>query len=138
MYKYYISKNKNLSPYFVSYEIYSKILKLYFKEIVNIVLEKGDSFKLPCNLGAFQIVKKKMDFSKRLLPGVIDWKNSLEYHKLIHHINDHSDGYKYLFKWNKRWAKTINITKYRFIATRDNKRLLAYKIINRIRDYFEN
>ena len=138
MYKFYKKKHKGLLPYLVQYDLYSKILRLYFKEIVNQVLEEGSSFKLPCNLGTFQIVKKKMQFSKNLSKGVIDWENSKKYKKLIHHVNFHSDGYKYLYKWDKRNARTINISKYKFEATRDNKRGLAYKIKNKIRDYFEN
>lgn len=138
IYKSYKNKHKDLSVYLVDYNTFKTVLTEYYKGITDVILDKGLPFKLPCNLGTLQIIKKKMFFSGRLLPTVIDWVNTVKYNKVIHYDNEHSDGYKYLFKWNRTGTRIRNITKYKFQATRDNKRALAYKIKNKIRDYFED
>jgi hypothetical protein len=125
------------SPYYITYTKYVEILSLYLKVARDKIIEEGLTFKIPCHLGSIRVVKKKINFAENMYVTSIDWDNTNKYGKIIHYINDHSGGYKYLFMWNKKNAKLKNISKYRFIPTRDNKRTLANRIKNKIRDYFE-
>lgn len=134
-YESYCEKIDKDSPYNVSYSVFRDILEMYYKGIRDTILDKGLPFKFPCNLGEVKVVKKKVNFSK-MYPSSIDWVNTIKYGKVIYHLNDHTDGYKYLFMWNKSNAKLKNISKYRFIPTRSNKRKLAFNIKNKVRDYF--
>lgn len=136
-YKDYVKDKDKKSPYHVSNDIYRNILESYYKEIRNHILEKGLTFKFPCNLGEFKIVKKKIDFSKSMQKRNVDWANTLKYGKKVYYVNEHTGGYKYLYMWDKAKGKLKNISKYKFVPTRCNKRKLASYIKNRIRDYFE-
>lgn len=135
-YKAYKDKIEKGSPYDVSYNTFRDVLELYYKGIRDIIIDDGLPFKIPCNLGELQVVKKKINYNK-MLPSSIDWVNTLKYGKVIYHLNDHSDNYKYLFMWNRAGAKLKNISKYRFVPTRTNKRKLASYVKNKVRDYFE-
>jgi len=136
-YKLYLKTVEKNSPYYMSYEKYVSIVSAYLEYIRDTIIDEGLSFKMPCHLGVFRIVKKKIKFSGKLTVNSVDWENTKKYGKMIHYTNEHSDGYKYLFMWDKRNARLKNISKYRFIPTRDNKRTLAKYIKNKIRDYFE-
>ena len=67
----------------------------------------------------------------------IDYAESKKYGKVIYHLNEITNGFKYRYYWNKKNMITKNKTKYQLIMTRDNKRRLAYILKNRIRDYVE-
>ena len=137
MYKAYISKYEEDNPYYVSYDVYKSITTDYFKKVIDILYDQSFDYKLPNNLGRFQIVKKKRNLETCMInPSQIDWENTVKYGKKIYHVNEHSDGYRYYFMWDKK-GMLRNITKYRFVPTRANKRKLAYYVKNRIRDYFE-
>jgi hypothetical protein len=135
-YKDYLQTIDN-EKYSLSYKEYKTILAEYFKGIVDVLYNDCVKFKLPNHLGTFQIVKKKGNAKKTLNnPRSIDWENTHKYGKRVFYVNEHSDGYRYFFTWYKN-ASLKNITKYRFVPTRTNKRKLAYYIKNRIKDYFE-
>lgn len=137
MYQHYISDIEEGSPYDISYSVYVKITTSYLKKIIE-RLYKGFKVKLPYKLGKLQIVKKKMYFKSQINKKLgIDWQATNKYGKVIHHLNEHSSGYKYLYFWDKRGASVHNIGKYRFIPCRDLKRTLAKLIKENKQDYFE-
>lgn len=125
------------SMYDIPYNTYRAVIEMYFKEVLNILFEKSLSFKFPASLGTFQIVKKKRNPKSKLTGSrYINWFDTIKYGKRIFYTNEHSEGFRYFFMWIKD-GKTKNISKYKFVPTRTNKRKLAYYIKNRIRDYFE-
>lgn len=120
--------------YQIDYTLFRSILNDYFKYLKKEIIENGKEVKLPCRLGSLCIVKHKpKEWSKKSLR--IDYQSSKEAGKMIYHLNDHSDGYKYRYYWNKQNMLTKNKTKYQLIMTRENKRRLAQIIKNRERDY---
>ena len=138
MYKDYISKVEEGTPYYVSYATYVRITTAYFKKVAEVILEESDKFKLISGLGIFQIIKKRIkaiNQTKRF--HCIDWYNSVKYGKKVVHLNEHSGGFKYLFYWNRKGTTTKNALKYRFIPTRTIKRTLAKYIKDKVKDYFE-
>lgn len=138
IYKDYGTKIEGGSSYDVGYKLYRRITELYFRKVINLILEQSDWFRLLHNLGTFQIVKKHSYASfqgKRETS--IDWENTLKYGKRIVHLNEHSDGYKYLFFWDKRTSNVVNVGIYRFVPTRAIKRKLAENIKKYKKDYFE-
>lgn len=138
MYKDYLSKIDKNSPYNISYNLYKDIVCLYNKKIYNMLLE-GNKVKFPYKLGSLQVVKKRMNYGNQLKRGLgIDWKKTVKYGKIIHHINEHSDGYKFLFFWDIKSQQTVKTAKqYRLKPTRTLKRELARLIIDNKKDYFE-
>ena len=138
MYQDYLSKVEVNTPYDLPYNIYKDIVCLYNKKLYNNLLD-GHKVKFPYKLGSLQVIKKKMNFNNQLKYRMgIDWANTVKYGKVIHHINEHTDGYKFLFFWDiksKPTVKTAN--KYRLKPTRTLKRELAKLIIKSKKDYFE-
>lgn len=123
--------------YKVEYNIYRDIMCLYYKGIMDYIFETSLPFKLPYRLGHLQIIKKKVYAgSQTKFPTSIDWTNTIKYDKKIFHLNEHSNGYKYLFTWIREGYAPKNLMSYRFIPTRANKRKLAHYIKNKIKDYF--
>lgn len=67
----------------------------------------------------------------------VDWENTVKYGKLIRHINDHSNYFKFIFNWNRATCRVTNKSLYRLVAVRALKRTLAAKIKAGEHDYFE-
>lgn len=129
----YVSDNK---LYQVDYKTFRNIIDDYFRYLRDELIENGKEIKLPCRLGTLSIIKHKpKNFNNRSLR--IDYGESKKEGKLLYHLNEHSNYFKYRFHWNKKDMLVKNKGKYQLIMTRTNKRRLAYIIKNRIRDYIE-
>ena len=87
-------------------------------------------------MGTLQIVKHKpKEYTGKSLR--IDYAESKKYGKMIFHLNEHTNGFKYRAYWCKHNMLTTNKTHYQLVMTRDNKRHLAQILKARIRDYME-
>lgn len=138
IYKEYIKSIDKDSVYDIPYQQYKNVCVAYYKKVMDYLFDTSLSFKLPHNLGTFQITKKKIKAKNiKKLVNSIDWENTVKYGKQIFHTNEHSGGYRYLFTWDRYPSKMRNIYKYRFVPTRANKRKSAYYIKNKVRDYFD-
>ena len=135
-YQHYIDDIEKQTVYDIDYTLYRKILVDYFQYIRDEVIERSREFKFPCRLGSIAIVKHKPKYlnGKSLC---IDYKATKEIGKLIFHLNEHSDGYKYRIHWNKKDSNALNKSKYQLKLTRYNKRHLAQIIKNKEHDYVE-
>ena len=99
------------------------------------VLQNGQNYKLPCSLGTVQIVKyKPKEYNKHSLS--IDFNESKKLDKMVYHLNEHSNGYKYRLHWSKQPFTFTNRYKYQLCFTRANKRQLAQLIFNN-KDYLD-
>jgi cell division protein YceG involved in septum cleavage len=116
-YRDYRTKNKDTHFDLVQGE-YKFLVKVLIKEILNDI-QSGKTFKFPFNLGDFYIYKKR----QKRKP--IDWKNTKKFGKYIYHLNLHSDGLIFKYKWNKNKARFINKSIYEFKPSRANARALA-------------
>ena len=122
--------------YQVEYRVFRDIINDYFKYLRDELIENGKEVKLPCRMGTIQIVEHKpKEYTGKSLR--IDYAESKKAGKVIYHLNEHSNFYKYRIYWNKQNMITPNKTKYQLVMTRDNKRHLAQIIKNHIRDYRE-
>lgn len=137
MYEDYISDKVLYSPYYISKQEYKDIIADFIRIMIDYMLYEAGTFKMPYRLGNLRIVKllSSRGRNKRLS---VDFHLTNKYGKTIYHLNEHSDGYKFMFKWDKRKAVIKHKSFYRFIPTRNNKRTLAYIIKNKIADFFEN
>lgn len=156
MYKHY---NKSIEGkrdwYNVSYSDFSKVLNKFNKDISKLILEDAHEFILPKRLGIIRIKKYKPklklddagNLKTKYLP--VDWKatNDLwainkkakDEKKRVYYLNNHSDGYRYLWYYTTYRSALPNKSLYRFIPTRTNKRELAnlIKDSNFKGDYYE-
>jgi len=137
IYNDYIKDKKEYSPYYVDYKTYKSIILDYISEMVNYMLYEAGTFKMPYRLGNLRVIKQLSSIGRNNRKSV-DFNLTKKYGKTIYHYNEHSDGYKFMFKWDKKKAVVKHKTFYRFIPSRHNKRHLAYIIKNNKADFFEN
>jgi hypothetical protein len=134
-YREYIKDMSVDSPHYVTYQEYTAINSLFWKEISHNIINEGRQFHMPHKLGDTYIEKTKLDYNNRL---PIDWELTTRTGKVIYNLNEHSEGYKYEFRWNKKVCTFTNNYLFRLIFTRENKRLLAKNIKTKKTDYFES
>ena len=132
----YIKSIDKESPYYMDLSLFKAITEDYLRMLAAEIVDNASIYKIPYRLGTFQIVKLDYTLTRdRTYP--IDYKLSGLYNKPVYMLNEHSGGYRYMFKWDKKHCITKHKTFYRFIPTRSNKRKMAYNIKNKIVDYFD-
>ena len=130
-YSNYIEPN---TQYDITYATFKDIVIDYFKYIRDNIIENSREVKLPCRLGTLAIVKRKpKNYDSKSLR--VDYHASKLYGKTIYHLNEHSNGWKYNFHWQKKDICIKNRSAYQFIACRALKRQLAQYIKNNVHDY---
>ena len=134
MYQDYIEEYKNDKIYSdIEYYQFVEICNEFYKGMMDLVLTKNSIYKLPHRMGSLRVIKRIVKADHGI---AVDWVNSVKYKKKIVHLNEHSNGYKYLFKWYKNVAIFVNQGHYRLVLTRANKRRLASLIKSGV-DYYE-
>lgn len=122
--------------YQVDYKTFRAIINEYFEYLRDEIIENGKEVRLPCRLGHLSIVKHKpKEYSGKSLR--IDYAETKKIGKVVYHLNEHSNFYKYRYYWNKQNMLNKNKTKYQLIMTRANKRRLAQIIKHKERDFLE-
>ena len=135
-YKSYMEYVDDNPLYQVEYRKFRDIINDYFRYLRDEIIENGKEVKLPCRMGTLSIVKHKpKEYTGKSLR--IDYGESKKLGKMVFHLNEETNGFKYRYYWNKQNMLTRNKTYYQLIMTRENKRRLAYILKNRIRDYVE-
>jgi len=134
MYKAYIEEYPEGNIYYISYSEFVAINETFYKRMMEEVMYRNATFKLPFRMGYLKIIKRKINFKNNL---AIDWKTTNDIGKKVYHMNDHSGGYKYIFKWLKGNIIVQNKYLYRLVITRKYKRELAKLIKQGKIDYFE-
>jgi hypothetical protein len=146
IYNEYIQDKTLGNPYYISFEEYRNICKDYYKQIISEIIDNSRNIKLPFRMGYIYVGKKKPAILKgsqntpRKYPlntTGIDWKETKRLGKWVHHINDHTGGFKYRFIWSKIECMIVNREFYRLVLSRSNKRYLAKVIKSGNRDYVE-
>jgi hypothetical protein len=133
MYNFYISDKEKNSSYYVDSKLYRQILNDYISYIIESVLD-GSIFYMPSGLGSIYVFKKKVSPGYGMQP---DWELSRKIDKVVYHLNEHSNGYKYNFKWDKLPCRFRNHRMYRLTMMRGVKRALAKYIKKLGTDYIE-
>jgi len=105
---------------------FSKAIKLFNQKVIDRIIFENYDFTMT-GLGTLSLKKNKIKKFKdgKINPNLaVDWKKTKEYGKRIYHMNEHTDGYKYLFDFKPRGIFK-NINYYGFKIARQNSRYLA-------------
>lgn len=138
LYDYYCKylKKKNEKHNIIDAKVHAKVLNDFNKEIRRKIIEECFDFIVPINMGLLNVKKFKPKYtidsngkliSKRL---AINWEESKKIHKIVYHINKHTDGYKYKFNYSFYRSILPNKSFYKFVPCRTAKRILAKTIKN--------
>jgi len=113
----------------ISFDKWKKIIYSWNKAFMHEILETGEKIKLPHGLGDFTINKKKpkkyIKEGKELINRAIDWKETKIAGKIIYHLNNHTDGYRYTWAWFPRSSKIKYSYCWKFKTSRELSRILA-------------
>lgn len=112
---------------------WKSILYTYTELFREYLLETGEKAKLPAGWGTFAVEKKKrkkivqIDGIDRInLP--IDWAKSKAKHKRIYHLNYHSEGYTFKWRWFRETSKFRHSKMWYFKPSRPTSRLINHYI----------
>lgn len=119
----------------VSFKQYRDILLMFNTLLVEHILSTGSRVRLPHGLGEISIAKytprRYKTFTDKAgnlatIPGLpINWQKTREHKKIIYHLNAHTDGYKFRWKWFKSRARFAAAPCFTFKANRASSRKLA-------------
>ena len=122
----------------VSYSIYKAVLIRFFALVIDDILTKAVSFKMPLSLGSISVTKNKMPISYLRSQNnlKIDYGYFNKTGKRRFHLNEHRNYYRYKITWDK--TKKPYIIEYSFKPVRAFKRRLAHLLLtNDSIDFFE-
>jgi hypothetical protein len=136
IYDYYISDLGNNNLYYVEQTEYCNIIYDFYREMMNAIIRENAEFKMPYGIGELRVLKTRIKLNRLNILSV-DWSKTVEHGKYIHHLNEHTNGFKYFFHWAKKKKRVKNLFYYKLVMTRENKRLLAKLIKTGKYDYFE-
>ena len=142
MYDDYIKDKPVDSEYHITYKQYIELCNMFYDAMIDHILETGLGFRMPYGLGELKVVKKKSKTSRlsthpAFINNTVDWGLTQKYGKYIYHINEHSNGFRYSFRWRKCENSLKNKVLYRLVMTRQIKRRLAKMIKSGNYDYIE-
>lgn len=103
------------------YEKYKEILELYFYEVSKAMIYDHLWYRIPYGGGTIFIIKYKPRVRKSM--DYQHWKTTGE---IRPHLNKHSNGYQFKFKWKKGYSTYYpNLKLYKFIVNRGNDYIIG-------------
>lgn len=124
----------------LSFKSYKKILYKWNEEFMLQILE-GKKLKMPYGFGPLMITKYKRKTYRMAASGEkminykIDWVQTKKQGKYVYHMNYHSDGYNYYFRWVPHEANIKRPHIWKFKPVRKFSRLLSKYIQDEEKDY---
>ena len=146
-YKFYKNKYKNVK--YVDRSTYSRILREFYNEVMRLIIYENMDFIMPAKLGTLRVKKKPIspkideDGNLDLRTLSVNWKKTNNLWRqqypdktpeeirdipdkhLIRELNEHSDGYRYLWYWDRVISNVKNQSCYKIDITRTHDRELA-------------
>jgi len=119
-YRFYKEKYKKEFGRKIASKEYKEICYAFNKKVTEGALE-GKTMYLPFSMGSLRVKRKETNYEKP----AIDWKATKDAGKTIHHLNQHSDGWKANWTWLKMNNLIANLRVYSFSAVRANRRAVA-------------
>jgi len=114
------AKIKGRTP--VSYDIFSKGIKLFNTKVSEKVVYNCASYKMPNRLGLLGVIKFEQNFDiENKHKWAVDWKASKEHNQIVYFEN--SDRYKW--RWDKSYSRFKGKKYYAFKPTKQNKLLVT-------------
>lgn len=116
----------------LTYTQWANVIYLFNYGIRDEILDTGTIFKLPWGLGKLTISKKKRKKLVTLPTGeekvnlAVDWKKTKEKGRYIYHMNYHTDGFSFKWKWFPETARFKYHRIWVFKPSRVSSRLITH------------
>lgn len=128
-YEEFCKNHPNIS---ISYKQFNSIIYTYNRMFRDYVLETGEKFKMPHGFGEVSIRKwKKQKVNTHPITGeqfivsAIDWIKTLEKGKHVYLMNNHTDGFRFQWKWFREGAMFEGRNVFVLNPTRESSRKIA-------------
>jgi hypothetical protein len=157
IYKFYKSSINN--P--VSQSVVKAVYKDVFPELIKLIVLENFEFRMPGKLGHLRVRKKRIeakidnngDLDTRALS--INWKKTKQLWEkkyeglkeeellaipdkpVIRELNEHTDGYRFMWHWDKRATSIPSQNAYYIQLTRANKKILSQASKTNELNFFE-
>jgi len=118
----------------LSFLEWSNILYSFNYGLRDYALETGEVVKFPWGLGEFVISKKKAKRFKIAPDGkeyvnlAVDWQKTKKAGKYIYHLNHHTNGFRFKWKWFCYTARFKSHKLWVFKPSRVSSRLITHYI----------
>lgn len=116
----------------ITFKQYSNILYTYNRMFRDYVLESGDKFRMPFGFGDVSIRKWKKDkintnpyTGEKHVVMAIDWIKTMQQGKHVYIFNNHTDGFRFQWKWFKGTVRFECNNIFVMKPTRDTSRKIA-------------
>src|SRR6478736_8187573 len=111
----------------IGIEKFRQILYTFSFKVRDYILETGEEVRLPHGMGVLTVGRKKTrrlsKDNKIILP--VDWVETLKRGKKVYNFNDHTEGWKYKWRWEKNKALFRYSALWSFKPSRTTSRRLA-------------
>jgi hypothetical protein len=136
----------------VEYKVFSNIVSEFNGMIMRLIIDEAHEFVMPSRLGSLRVRKRKVKLElnadgkidkSKLTP---DWFktrklwdeiykdipieeiNKIPNKRIIYNLNEHTDGYRFIFYWDKVTSNILNQSAYRIQVTRDWNKYFAIRL----------
>ena len=157
IYKYYSENAKN--P--INVDKFRIVWKDIAKSIIKLIIHRTLDFAIPARMGTLGVRKNKVQFTigkdgninknKLCINYKASWDKWIKEYpeltkeeiakiknkKYVYYLNDHTDGYKVRWRWDKFTCTVKNQNIYSLTMTRENKKGLSYAFSNMNKDYYK-
>ncbi len=130
MWKFFKRENPDTK---IKYRDYTKAIKLCNKKILYAIVNDAKVFVIPYRQGSLSVIKRNRVYSKEKRKWAVNYQESKKQGFIIYYDQD----YLYDWTWNKNKAILINKSKYKFIASREAKRMVK-PALESGKDFFAN
>lgn len=100
----------------ISEKVYKNVCDDFFIGIMKNIIYENSILIMPYGLGHIYVKSYKAN----LKHAKVDFHRSKQLGKVVRHLNTHTFGHYFGFKWDKTYARTKNKTYYSFRPTRSN------------------
>ena len=108
----------------LNFKQYNSVIQQYLKWMADILLDTGEV--ILCGLGKVSIIGRERNFKKL----AVDFVQTKKMGKTIYHLNEHTDGVHYSFRWYRGKVRVRYKFCYKLKITKPNRRRL-YNLITK-------
>lgn len=133
-YKNNLTQEEKISSYNIDYKQWKDIIDIFFRKIFDKIIYDGYVYVIGNHMGTLFISREKIGYEiledgrVKIVGAKVDWWNTYKLWKkdeeakkkkeVIYFLNEHTDGYKLNFEWNKFACNAENKKGYRLIISK--------------------